>query len=86
MTWREAVSAVRPREADAIIDGIDRRWKGVVVYLPMRAARLRWRGSAPKGAAERFADELRRQVLLHGGTEDDARLILLQVGGTKVWV
>ena len=87
MTWREAVRVVRPIEADDIIAAIDRRWRRMGIYLPMRAARLRWRrGSAPAGAAERFADDLRRQVLAHGGTESDALAALLPIGGTKFWV
>ena len=77
MTWRESLEAAAPGIAPAVADAVAADWGGARIYLPMRAARLRWRASRPAGAAERFAETVLAQVLLHGGTREDALAALL---------
>ena len=77
MTWRESLAAAAPGIAPGVIEAVAADWGGARIYLPMRAARLRWRGSHPAGAAERFADTVQAQVLLRGGTREDALAALL---------
>ena len=81
MTWREAISQVRPLDGYLIAAEVARRWKGARLYLPIRAARLHWRGEQPQGAAERFAASMRDIVVLRGGTTSQARAILLSLAG-----
>ena len=77
MTWRESLAAAAPGIAPGVAEAVAADWSGARIYLPMRAARLRWRGSQPAGAAERFADTVLAQILLRGGTREDALAALL---------
>ena len=82
MTWREALDAVLPPDqAAGVAESVDIRWQGARLYLPMRAARFHWRLSQPFGAGETFADEMRMQILLRGGTVENARAVLLPLVG-----
>ena len=84
MTWREALARVLPDQAPAIAECIAARWSGANLYLPLRVARLRWRcHGTPTGASERFADELWSAIVQHGGTTDDARVVLLAITGRR---
>ena len=83
MTWREAVTEVVPGAAPTIVESVADRWGGANLYLSVRVVRLRWRRCAPGGAAERFADDLRAAILHHGGTIDDARVVLAAIVGRR---
>ena len=72
---------VLPNRAADVEEAVAIRWGGARLYLSMGAARFRWRGSYPSGAGETFADEMRAQILLHGGTREDARAVLLPLAG-----
>ena len=83
MTWREVVADVLPGPAPEIVGVIAARWGGANLYLPVRVARLRWRGCMPAGAAERFADDMRAAIMFRGGTIDDARVVLAAIAGRR---
>ena len=77
MTWRESLAAAAPSIAPGAAEAIAADWSGARIYLPMRAARLHWRRRHPHGAAERFAETVLAQILLRGGTRNDALAALL---------
>ena len=89
MTWREAVRCVlAPAAAEQVERSLTDRWRGARIYLPMPAARLTWRDPrrGPAGAAERWADDLAREVERAGGSPADARAVLLPLAGTHVLI
>ena len=78
-TWRDALAAVLPDQAADIEAALSKRWRGANLYIPLRTARLRWRGAAPAGAAERFAADVRDEILARGGSTADVLAVLLAV-------
>lgn len=82
-TWRGVVADVLPGPAPRIVELIAARWQGANLYLPARIARCRWRGRDPHGAAEQFASDLIAAVLAHGGTRDNARVVLAALVGRR---
>lgn len=81
--WRDVVAAVLPDAAPRIVARVAGQWRGANLYLPLRVTRLRWAGAAPRGAAERFAADLHAAVLAHGGTTEDARVVLAALVGRR---
>ena len=59
-------------------------WKGARLYMPARPAREG--GRAPRGAADRFAVELRAAILDAGGTASQADEILTALSAGYFWV
>ena len=63
---------------------IERRWKGVRLYMPAR--RKLKADAAPRNAAEQFACDLRAAVLDAGGSPAQADEILTALSGGYFWV
>lgn len=84
MRWDESVTAVLPHTGDRVVRKLRSEWSGARIYLPIAAARLRWRDAdlGPTGAAERFVATLEEAVLDAGGTRSSTRAILLPLTGT----
>ena len=89
MRWDECVQAVLDPEAAAqVIGSVRTEWGGARLYISVSIARLVWhdRTSGPTGAAERFAAALVSSVQAAGGSESDARSIVLPLAGTHIVV
>ena len=85
--WSDAVYDVLARAAAAqVVRSVRDEWGGARIYVPLSAVRLAWRdtGRAPTGAAERFAATVTAAVQTAGGSEAEARGILLPLAGRHI--
>lgn len=85
MRLDEIAREVLPEEVhEAVVDAMRPAWKGARLYMPARPAREG--GRVPRGAADRFALELRAAIVDAGGTAAQADEILTALSAGYFWV